>query len=646
MVYIANFFALGLVLILFLFLFDKKSRIKNMPTSSKVFAITLTLTVVNAAIDLTAGALLSMSEAPQWLGLLVKSIYHISSIVTTTFIAQYCFIKILTHTHNKSCMRRAHIALFMVLGIYAVAMICNLFTGMLFYFDENGVYSQGPLSWLGYALVGAQMVLVLLCYLKNKATAGETVHRALINLFSIMPAFIIIQLLLAHIMLNSIMLAFAETILFVAFNSQRYGVHHLTNLDNRHLFFDAVNHRIAKKEPFHIFLINLKQFRTINQKFGHAVGDEYLYQFAFALKKTLRNGQAFHMNGTVFAILLHYTNQDDADAQSGVLLDFLQHGIHFGEYHIKTKYIVSHYVSNGSETSSIDIYETMEYSIARGYETMQQYIQCNEDIHKMIHRRRYFRERLEKIDAEHGFEVWYQPVKSLESNRFCSMEALVRLREPDGSLVSPAEFIPFSEETGRINSITWFVLEQVCKDLAQNPELADISVSINLPMAQLTEKGFVPRFIGTVDQAGVNHSQISLEFTERTILENFSQTQNIMQELTDVGFRFYLDDFGIGYSNFNCLMQLPFQIIKIDASLIHNRGGAKANHAVVQSLTDIFHGLRLLVVAEGAETHDEVKELTKIGVDLIQGYVFARPMPKAALLEFYQKENASEKSIR
>jgi EAL domain-containing protein (putative c-di-GMP-specific phosphodiesterase class I) len=218
------------------------------------------------------------------------------------------------------------------------------------------------------------------------------------------------------------------------------------------------------------------------------------------------------------------------------------------------------------------------------------------------------------------------------------MEALIRLREPDGTLVSPAEFIPLAEQTGQINSVTWFVLEETCSMLKRYPELAGVSISVNLPMAQLMEKGFIPRFMGIVDQAGIEHKHICIEFTERTILDNFSKMQHVMSELTEAGFRFYLDDFGEGYSNFNCLLQLPFQVIKLDAGLIRNRKNGQQNYATINALTKIFHDMQLTVIAEGAETAEEVQVLTEIGVDRIQGYVFARPMPKQDLLRFYREQ--------
>ena len=240
------------------------------------------------------------------------------------------------------------------------------------------------------------------------------------------------------------------------------------------------------------------------------------------------------------------------------------------------------------------------------------------------------------MDRDHGFEVWYQPVCCLSTGRFCSMEALIRLREPDGSLISPAEFIPLAEQTGRISSITWFVLEEVCSLLERARDLEEVSVSINLPMPQLMDQGFMVRLNSIVDRAEIPHQRICLEFTERAILENFEQTQAIMHQLTQEGYRFFLDDFGTGYSNFNCLLQLPFQFIKLDACLVQQGQREQYPYAMVRTLTNLFHDRNLAVVAEGAETDEHVTALTEQGVDRIQGFALAKPMPEEDLLAFYR----------
>jgi EAL domain-containing protein (putative c-di-GMP-specific phosphodiesterase class I) len=297
--------------------------------------------------------------------------------------------------------------------------------------------------------------------------------------------------------------------------------------------------------------------------------------------------------------------------------------------------VVVEYLANGQDTDAAEFYEKLEYAAVRAYSQKHRYIRYTDDMGADMVRARYLRERLRTVDRAHGYEVWFQPVQCLSTGEFCSMEALIRLREPDGTLVSPAEFIPLAEQEGSIAPITWFVLEETCAFLKANPQLNGVSVSVNLPMPQLLEKGFAARLAAVVDGAGIAHRRICLEFTERAILENFEHTKIVMEQLTADGFRFFLDDFGTGYSNFNCLLQLPFQIIKLDACLVRPAADGREDYAMVRTLTDLFHGMELEVIAEGAETAAEVEALKVRGVDRIQGFALARPMPQDTLTAFF-----------
>ena len=634
--FVGDYFALGLIIILCIFFFDSKTSIRYMSSASKLFICCLVTTALTALTDLITVQLLSVEHAPLWQHILANTLYFIVNIVTTSCIALYLFTKILEHTHERHCMRNACIGLGVLFVIYMAFVITNLWNGCLFYFDAEGNYYRGPLNALGYVVTLLQLALVGVCFFRNRQNASRPMRRVLMQFFPIIPMCILIQRAYPEIMLNGFLMALADTVLFLTFQGQRQGVHSLTELNDRHRFFTEVDRRIGKKEPFQIFLINIKDFGTINQKYGHLFGDEFLYQFAFALERLLKGSLSFHMNGTVFAIIMRYTYQNAAERQSGELLEFLEKGIPCMDQHVAVDYVMVHYISDGLESTAAELYENMEYSSARIYGMKQRYVRCTGEVREEIARRRYLRERIRTVDRMHGFEVWFQPIQCLSTGAFCSMEALIRLREPDGTLISPAEFIPLAEQTGHIGPITWFVLEEVCRLLKYNQKLENVSVSINLPMTQLLEKGFVPRFTGIVDQAGIDHRRICIEFTERAILENFRQTLGVMEELTLEGFRFYLDDFGTGYSNFNCLLQLPFRIIKLDTSLVHAGKNGIPDYSMVRTLTKLFHDMDLVVIAEGAETEEEVRMLTEQGVDRIQGFALARPMPSDQLLKFYQ----------
>jgi EAL domain-containing protein (putative c-di-GMP-specific phosphodiesterase class I) len=245
---------------------------------------------------------------------------------------------------------------------------------------------------------------------------------------------------------------------------------------------------------------------------------------------------------------------------------------------------------------------------------------------------------MQVVNRENGFEVWYQPIFCIENRKFCSMEALIRLIEPDGTIISPGEFIPIAEQTGMVKNMTWFVLEESCRMLQANPSLDDVSVSINLPMAQLLEDEMLERINAVVDGYGIKRRRICFEFTERAILENFEQIRKVMNRFAAEGYRFFLDDFGAGYSNFNCLFRLPFRVIKLDMHLIRmdidDSGSQRLG--VIKTLARFLKGINMVVIAEGVETVDAARTIADLGIDRIQGYVYAKPMSEKKLLEFYK----------
>ena len=636
--FLGDYFALALIIVLCMFYFDKTHVLNR---ASKHYVACLIFTALTALTDLLTGRLLHIESVPLWLNMTVNSLYFLINILTTSSIALYLFIRILEHSHDNHCMVRAKIGLCSCMVIYVTIIVANIWTGWMFYFDEHNVYQRGPLNAMGYYMTLIQMILVLICYSKNRKNASNAMRRTLWEVFPVAGICIIVQRMHPEVMLNSFVMTMVVVILFLNFQGQRQGVHVLTKLNDRHRFFREIEARISDQRRFQVFLINIKNFGVINQKHGHIFGDEVLYQFAFTLERLIKNSVAFHMNGTVFALVLPYTSQRAAEKHLGMLLHFLENGIDCVHDHIHFDYVAVEAIVLDGENDAGEFYEKLQFAAARAYRDKVHYIRCMPDMGAEMHRRRYLIERMEHVDRAHGFQVWYQPICSMENNSFNSMEALVRLLEEDGSIVSPAEFIPIAEETGMIAPITWFVLEETCRMLSENPELQFASVGVNLPMAQLLEKGFITRLNSIVDRYGVDHHCLCMEFTERAVLENFTRTKTVMEQLTQEGYRFYLDDFGSGYSNFNCLLQLPFQFIKLDSNLVRmdREGETKGN--LVHTLTSIFHNMNLKVIAEGVETAEDAACLKEQGVDRIQGYAFAKPMACEALLEFY-KENGVE----
>jgi len=627
------------VMILALFFFDGKHRLD---TTSRYYMASLCFTAATAVVDIIAVSMLNNPTIPLWLNVAANTAYFLINILATSSIALYLFTRILEHSHNKRCMRQAKIGLTVCLSVFILFLILNLWTGWLFYFDEKGAYCRGPLNVLGYVVTVVQMILVLICYLRNKRNAGTIMRRVLIQTFPIVVVWIVVQRMHPEIMMNSFIMSMMNTVLFLTFNGQRPGVQSLTRLDDRHRFLEDLERHIKNRDCIQVFMVSIKNFGVINQKHGHLFGDELLYQFAFSLEKLIADSEAFHMNGTVFALTIPYRSRYKAQKHLAALTEFLEAGIEFGGEHTALDYIAVEYLADSANTTAVQIYEVLEYAVAKTYREKKRYVCCTKELEKEMMRRQYIVERIQNIDHEHGFRVWYQPIFCVSSGKFCSMEALVRLVEPDGTMIAPGEFIGIAEETGRVKSITWFVLEEVCKMLKNHSELDDVSVSINLPMAQLLEKGFQDRMNVIVDSYGIEHRRICLEFTERAILENFEQIKSVMKQFTAEGYRFFLDDFGAGYSNFNCLLQLPFQVIKLDMDLIRmdidNNGHQSLG--LIKTLAGFLREIEMTVVAEGIETSEMAQAIVDMGIDRIQGYAYAKPMPSDKLLNFYGKQSA------
>lgn len=636
MIFLGDYIAIGLVIVLSMFYFEKRTTWHDMSADSRYYIASLALTALTAVTDLLTGWFLILENVPLWLNMTVNTAYFLVNIISTSAFALFLFTKILEHAHDTHCMTYARRGLGILFGLYILLVGSNIWTGLLFRFDDQGTYIRGPFNGVGYVVTVLQMCLVMMCFFRNKKNASKPMRRVLALTFPVIVLCILIQRSFPEVMLNGFVMSMVALVLFLSFQGQRQGVHSLTELNDRRRFFKEIERHIDRRTPFRVFLINIKNYGSINQKYGHIFGDELLYQFAFSLEKLFKDSTAFHMNGTVFALVLPAAVQTVAEEQCGTLLDFLDRKIVCRNEQVSLDYVMVEYTADGSETSAAEFYEKLEYAAVKAYQEKHNYTRYVPEMGAKMERDRYLQERLQTIDRVRGYEVWYQPVKCLETGEFCSMEALIRLREKDGSLISPAEFIPLAEQTGRISSVTWFVLDEVCRLLGTTKELQDVSVSVNMPMAQLLEKGFVTRLNSIVDRAGVAHRKICLEFTERAILDNFDKTKEIMEQLNRDGYRFFLDDFGAGYSNFNCLLQLPFQIIKLDACLVKQKISQDNENDMVRTLTKMFHDMNLQVIAEGAETEDEVERLAKKGVDRVQGFALARPMPEKALLEFYR----------
>jgi EAL domain-containing protein (putative c-di-GMP-specific phosphodiesterase class I) len=227
----------------------------------------------------------------------------------------------------------------------------------------------------------------------------------------------------------------------------------------------------------------------------------------------------------------------------------------------------------------------------------------------------------------HEFVPYYQPIIDLQTGVLSGFEALLRWRQPDGSVVSPLSFIPIIEENGLVVPIGLRFVADVCRQIREwqdaDPDVHRLSVNVNFAGQQFMENRLLDSLLEMLDQAGLEPSHIVIEITESTAIKNFSQAAEILERIRTAGMRVELDDFGTGYSSLSCLHELPITGIKLDRSFVANED---RHPAILRAMLTLAGQLGLSVTAEGIETVSQCEQLRALGCNLAQGFLFSPPV--------------------
>ena len=235
--------------------------------------------------------------------------------------------------------------------------------------------------------------------------------------------------------------------------------------------------------------------------------------------------------------------------------------------------------------------------------------------------------------------VYCQPVYNVKENRYDTAEALMRLTLKDVGLVFPDQFIPLAEENNLIHTLSLIILNKTCKVLSELLEEGYIinRVSINFSMLEVREENFCNDILRVIENNDIPHERIAIELTESRNLEEFELVKTRIDTLKGYGIKFYLDDFGTGYSNIERIMELPFDIIKFDRSLVIEASKSENSEFMVNTFADMFYKLKYRVLYEGIENDSDEARCIRMRAQYLQGYKYSRPVPIGMLKNFLTK---------
>ncbi len=419
----------------------------------------------------------------------------------------------------------------------------------------------------------------------------------------------------------------------------------LTGLPNRAVFSNELG-RLVERETKHALLVfDLDNFKKINDSLGHQLGDALLIKLAERLSQmTKQKDRLFRLGGDEFAILLENTNDIHTIttmAKELIKQINLPFFINQHELAVTSSIGIVLYPEDGKDPEALlRNADTAMYHAKN--EGANRYLFFNDSMNKLAVKRLQLENLIRHGLKEDFFTVYYQPKMDILSGQLVGMEALVRFITPKRGLISPASFIPVSEETGQIVEIGEVVLRKACLDVKRwiDQGLFHGRVAVNLSVKQFMLPYLCEQIDDVLQQTELPSYHLELEITEGTVMQSPKMAIDTMKKLRARGIHLAMDDFGTGYSSLAYLKQFPLNTLKIDKAFIDDMNTARGRN-MVDTIVTIAHNLSLTVVAEGVEHAEQLAQLKQLRCEIIQGYYYSKPLSAADFTQFLldQKQN-------
>ncbi|MBB3221687.1 sensor domain-containing protein [Pseudoduganella umbonata] len=417
----------------------------------------------------------------------------------------------------------------------------------------------------------------------------------------------------------------------------------LTGLPNRTWINRRVSDMLGRNPgATTLFFIDLNRFKEVNDSLGHATGDRLLQQVGRRLQSCMRPGDAVaRLGGDEFVVAANCKGRDAAAAIAQRLLASMDQPFDADGMEMRVGASIGISQAGADVTSTEELFQKADTAMykakALGDGSFQFFepVMCQE-----AKRRLQLEAALHRALEQRQFTLHYQPRVDLRSLRTLGVEALLRWQHPEFGSIPPLEFIPLAEERGQIGTIGCWVLNAACHDVKSLNDRYGLAlhVSVNVSARQLRSPDLIEQVRAALAESGLPAAALELELTESALIEDLDQSVQVLQGLKALGVRLSIDDFGTGYSSLSYLKRLPIDVLKLDRSFVAEN---PAGDDFLRSLVNMAHVLKLSVVAEGIEHRAAMEALRDALCDEGQGYLFARPMPLAALETFLTQEHAS-----
>ncbi len=432
----------------------------------------------------------------------------------------------------------------------------------------------------------------------------------------------------------------------------------LTGIPNRQAFLETLERELNRSKvgnkKFAVLFMDLDAFKRINDTLGHNVGDHLLKIVSERLRETIRpsdlvsRGDQSHnlarLGGDEFTILIPDLDRVENAlnvahrVKDAMRRPFLIDG---HEIFVTASIGISLFPEDGDDCDSLLKYaDTAMYHAKNCGKNNAKLYSSSLTMQIMSHVK--LEVGLRKALKNEELYLLYQPQIEVRTGEIVGVEALVRWRHPERGIISPTEFIPLAEETGLIVPIGEWVLRTACIQARQwqKSTQRSLRMAVNLSAKQFKDENLTQIVVSALADTGLDPRLLELELTEGTLMDDARATMATLEQLRAIGVYLSIDDFGTGYSSMNYLKRFDVRALKIDKSFICGLPQDSENAAITRAIIAMAHGLKMIVVAEGVETDEQLVMLEEYGCDLVQGFYLGHPSPQEAIMQMLQKASA------
>lgn len=398
--------------------------------------------------------------------------------------------------------------------------------------------------------------------------------------------------------------------------------------------FDLEAEGYLKEQHLFTFVsMDIKRFKLINELYGEAAGNKVLRKIYRVINKSLNPGEfVARSRADIFNIVLQADSQERIEQRVGELTNAIAEGFQgekWDKYHLVVNCGV--YQVQKGDSDITNIYGRANAARKKHKNNATLHSPCefysDGDWERLI-KEQHIENQMERALEDEEFQVYLQPKVRLTDERVAGAEALVRWKSKDGRMIPPNEFIPLFEENGFIIKLDYYMFSHVCAlirkwiDRGEEP----LPISVNLSREHVKDKDFIKQFQKIQQEYKIPSKYIEFEVTEAMVVENLDTLKNVLADCAAAGFRCSMDDFGSGYSSLNMLKEIPLDVLKLDGEFFNGHDNERGDN-VIRAVLKMAKELNMQTVAEGVETPEWVEFLKSEGCDLVQGFVFYRPMP-------------------